>query len=278
MNQLTRNFFLFLILLLWAHPGKSQVDLFSADSRFQYALHLTSEGKFADAAREWQGLYRISHNDSHLLLAARAWRIDRHPDMALTIMDSALSNSDLIQHVELFNAERRYNETLLGRYIADPLEPPQDTASRHLVALMIAGRSREAENYYKAHQALIDPGMDRGLRLLVAELGERKKYSKFLAGMLGTLLPGAGKIYAGHTWDGLQAFLAVGMNGAVAWIAYRDLGPRSFWPWFFGGMGAGFYLGNIVGSVNTVKRDEVLFNNKLSENAYGYYHTYLLAD
>ncbi len=278
MNPVNRIFFPFIILLLWAHTGKSQVDLFSAESRVQYALHLTSEGEFGDAAREWYGLYKMSHNDSHLLLAARAWRLDRLPGKALAILDSALSNSDLIQHPEMFNAERRYNETLLGSYITDPLEPAPDTAARHMVALMIAGRSRKAEEYYHTHQVLINPGMDRGLRMLVAEMAERKRYSKFLAGMLGTVLPGAGKIYAGHNWDGLQAFLAVGMNGAVAWIAYRDLGVRSFWPWFFGGMGAGFYLGNIVGSVNTVKRDEALFNNKLSEHAYGYYHTYLLAD
>ena len=278
MNPALRISIAFIACLFWALPGKSQVNLYSDYSRLQYAVHLESTGDFGEAAGEWQGLYRISRNDSHLLSAARAWRLDRHPARALALLDSALAGSDLIRQTELFNAERRYNETLLGRYTTDPLEPAEDTTIRQLLALMIAGRAWQAEAYYLAHQAAIDANSDLGLQLLNTELVQRKKHSKFLAGLLGAVLPGSGKLYSGHAVDAFQAFMAVGLNGVMALVAYRDLGSRSFWPWFFGGMGAGFYLGNIVGSVNTVKRDEALFNKQISAHAYGYYHTRLLAD
>jgi hypothetical protein len=73
--------------------------------------------------------------------------------------------------------------------------------------------------------------------------------SKFQAGFYSSLMPGAGKIYCGRAADGIYSLLTVGLTVWQAYDGFSDDGARSTKGWVFGTLGAGFYLGNIYGSV-----------------------------
>ncbi|MFH2094145.1 MAG: hypothetical protein ABIJ16_00490 [Bacteroidota bacterium] len=89
-----------------------------------------------------------------------------------------------------------------------------------------------------------------------------KPRSMFLAGMFSTCVPGLGKLYAGKPGEAAAAFLMVSALGLVTWENYRKDGPADPKTIIFGGMFTVFYIGNIWGSVFSIKfrRDE--FNNE----------------
>lgn len=77
--------------------------------------------------------------------------------------------------------------------------------------------------------------------------------SKFIAVSLSTILPGMGKVYLGDWKDGLASFVYTSM---CAWQSYRGFdqkGIKSAYGWIFAGVGTGFYLGNIYGTLKSVR-------------------------
>jgi len=79
------------------------------------------------------------------------------------------------------------------------------------------------------------------------------KRSPLLAGILSSVIPGLGKGYAGKTNEGVSAFLYVGVLGAVSYESYKRGGVKSPRFIFFSSLFTSFYVGNIWGSILSVK-------------------------
>lgn len=84
-----------------------------------------------------------------------------------------------------------------------------------------------------------------------------------LAGILSTIVPGLGRAYTGRKADGLYSFLLT--IGSIA-ISYRYYKTEDYiLSGITGGVGALFYLGDIYGSIESVKAYNArIFNQKLS--------------
>ncbi len=74
--------------------------------------------------------------------------------------------------------------------------------------------------------------------------------SPFLAGALSTILPGAGRLYAGfRIGDALTSLITVGVAGWQAYDGFSRDGLSSAKGWTLGTLCGIFYVGNIYGSV-----------------------------
>ena len=73
--------------------------------------------------------------------------------------------------------------------------------------------------------------------------------SPFLAGMLSTIVPGAGRLYTGRLGDALTSLFTVGFTGWQAYDGFRRDGLASAKGWTLGTLCGIFYVGNIYGSV-----------------------------
>ena len=73
--------------------------------------------------------------------------------------------------------------------------------------------------------------------------------SPFLAGVLSTVVPGAGRLYTGRLGDALASLVTVGLAGWQAYDGFQRDGLSSVKGWTFGTLGSVFYVGNIYGSV-----------------------------
>ncbi|MYK16651.1 tetratricopeptide repeat protein [Candidatus Poribacteria bacterium] len=73
--------------------------------------------------------------------------------------------------------------------------------------------------------------------------------SPFLAGVLSTIVPGAGRLYTGRIGDALNSLLTVGIAGWQAYDGFHRDGISSAKGWTLGTLGGIFYVGNIYGSV-----------------------------
>lgn len=69
------------------------------------------------------------------------------------------------------------------------------------------------------------------------------------SGVMSAIIPGSGKIYCGRAADGIYSLVIVGLFAWQAIDGFNDDGASSVKGWVFGTLGAGFYLGNIYGSV-----------------------------
>ena len=82
--------------------------------------------------------------------------------------------------------------------------------------------------------------------------------SELLAGILSTVIPGAGKIYTQNYGDGITAFILTGLFGYLAYTNFDH--NHNFRAWTFTGLSAFFYAGNIYGSVASAQ----IFNAKIN--------------
>jgi tetratricopeptide (TPR) repeat protein len=108
------------------------------------------------------------------------------------------------------------------------------------------------------------------LNQYATKLGNHKPKSPFLAGMMSAIIPGSGKIYAGKTGEGISSLITVTGLGLVTWENYNKKGPTNVKTLIFGSIFSAFYIGNIYGSVFSVKlaEDEFqkMYDNKILFN------------
>jgi len=110
-------------------------------------------------------------------------------------------------------------------------------------------------------------GLDARFTTITADALALRYKSPFLAATFSTILPGSGKIYTGYWKDGLIAFIFVAAN---AWQGYRGFskyGIENAHGWIFGGLGTGFYLGNIYGSWKSAVRHNKKANDDLYQRS-----------
>ena len=82
--------------------------------------------------------------------------------------------------------------------------------------------------------------------------------SEILAGILSAIIPGAGKIYTNNYGDGITSFILTGLLGYLAYTNFDHNHPLR--AWIFTALGAGFYAGNVYGSVASAQ----IFNAKIN--------------
>ncbi len=80
-----------------------------------------------------------------------------------------------------------------------------------------------------------------------------KKKSPLLAGLMSSIIPGTGKIYAGRTADGIFAMIYILSMLYKTYYTFNKNGLDNFEGWIWGGMSLYFYIGDIYGSVAAVK-------------------------
>jgi hypothetical protein len=85
------------------------------------------------------------------------------------------------------------------------------------------------------------------------------RYSKFnqksvwLAGLMSAIVPGSGKIYAGRLGEGLSALATNGILAAIVLENYSKNGLNDYKTIIYGSLFSIFYIGNIYGSMVSVK-------------------------
>jgi len=95
------------------------------------------------------------------------------------------------------------------------------------------------------------------------EINRHKNKSMVVGGIMSAVIPGAGKIYAGKTGEGISSFLIVAATGATAYENYHKLGIRNAKTILFGSLFAVLYIGNVYGSVFTIKLANEEFNHEI---------------
>ncbi len=127
-----------------------------------------------------------------------------------------------------------------------------DFFSLQLYVLVNSGRYKEALSLINGSEKFLKENGEL-LRRLVAEGLTLPRKSPEKAALLSALLPGAGKVYAGRSLDGLYSFILIATSVWQAYSGFREGGIKSFKGWVFSGLALFFYAGNVYGSASAAR-------------------------
>lgn len=125
-------------------------------------------------------------------------------------------------------------------------------------------KSREVVNTIKLNSERLE-----NLKISFNIEPDFNKKSPVLAGILSGIIPGAGQIYTGHTFDALNSLTLTGLLGGTSGVLWyyemeRDHNDRNYFlPTFSTVLFSFFYITNIYNSVNSANR-----YNSFQENKY----------
>jgi hypothetical protein len=146
--------------------------------------------------------------------------------------------------------------TILENYQATHNDRHEDLLNVQLAGLSLLERDfktfdRHSEQFKFDHFHYVNS--QNQLMKVRGTLGDFRPKSPFVAGLLSAVVPGAGKVYAGQLGEGVATFLTVGSLAAITAEIWAKNGFLDWKTITVGTIFSIFYIGNIAGSVISVK-------------------------
>ncbi len=241
------------------------VDYHSPGNILKFADHLYQEGDYLRAAGEYQRyLFHYPQNaDSTLYRLGFCYRIAGDTERAIhTFRKIVASKAEgrfrpaaSYQIAYSYFLSRQYEKSLQS--LDEAVDKAESVDEQGKLQILSAFNYLHQKRWHDAEHVL--SGLDlkdeklshtaSSLRASVQDGMRLPRKSPVLAGLMSTVVPGAGKFYCGQYGDGLYSLFLAGATGLLAWDGFRDDGLNSIRGWIFGSMGAIFYTGNVYGSV-----------------------------
>ena len=261
-----RELIFLIVLVLFSITLRSQ-DLFCKESSIKYADFLMASGQYSLAVEEFERLIFLDSNEiefkNRLLVAC--------------------------------NKSKQYSRGITAIntiYNSEIYRLPQEVSLNYLKLLYSMENNQEIDNFLLKSESIstTDKILFENCNLLlninkqnfkptIATI--KKEYDYFpdqfktifdntksikfknpaLAGGLSTIIPGAGKFYAGKKVDGIFSLIFVAGNAWQSYRGFKKKGISSAKGWIFGSISLGFYISNIYGSVKAVKKYNDLKSN-----------------
>lgn len=209
-------------------------------------------------------LTKKSHKDSlHYLTGWAAYQLKK--------MDLSVSHLSLVSKQSAFYAKSKYFESFGYSYTGKPTQGRAVVENDSLLIsnktfkelnLLVRGSNLLLERKYEEFDSVYTQfnfdsyavrEEQEALYSRKSELLKIKKKSPFLAGCMSAIVPGTGKLYAGYTGMAAAAAIPTVLWGAAAVESYIKAGPSSPQFIIFASLFSTFYIGNIWGSVLSVK-------------------------
>ncbi len=281
----------FLILisqLFLCGVNQGQVDYFSPEKVYEFAEYLYQDGDYLRAAGEFQRFLLLAGttagSDSTLFRIGMCYRLGQRPRRAIDYFQRIGEEDPQSNLKDHASYQIAYSYFQMGQHHQSIQQinkscPQLAGCGGKLGNLLVVNylhlkRWKEAHDISSSMMKSDGSSSDSlatALNRLTLE-GTRLPYkSQALAGMMSSLVPGSGKMYAHRFKDGLYSMIVIGLTGWQAYDGFSKDGRRSARGWIYGTLSGVFYLGNIYGSVVAVKiynqRMEDDFLNRINVNA-----------
>lgn len=264
----------FLIVCAWISSSRAEEQgvYISQDVQLLLGDSFLAEGEFYRAITEYKK-FRILFPDSArgdiaLFRTGIAYYLGEEYEAAVKTFDSlgdAYPQSRFLDHAIYYEGLSRWKRkdhagavnlfTKLVQESPDAPFAPRALAARSLLELD-RGNTDRAKGDLELFLATFPdhpqiPNVQEALALM-RDYENLPLKSETLAAVLSAILPGSGYVYAGRYGDGLSAFLlnALFIAGTVAAVNNELYATSAL----TGGIGLPFYIGNIYGSANAVKK------------------------
>lgn len=268
MYKLLLMIFLTVVLLPFA-AAEEPIEYYTPENVHKFADFLYEQGDYLRAAGEYQRylfyLFEASGESEQIRYKiALCYRFAGENEQAIRNFEILLRARPQRQF-----ASRAYYQIGATYFLMDEFEQSAQFLSEVLPRIVDAGQHTEAEQliglsylmqkqWFEAGEIfqklqgsdVISVREKASVYHSYAEAGTHlPSRSPFLAGVLSTIVPGAGRLYTGRIGDALTSLLTVGIVGWQAYDGFQRDGLSSVKGWTLGTLGGIFYVGNIYGSV-----------------------------
>lgn len=259
---------LLLILVLFLFKPTGAQNLFDSTHTARYADYLFLSGNYRLAIDEFERLhfiYKTSEQQSLRLI--QSYRLNGNPESALSRMfniweqPSKVSQNVFKEYLVLQTISGNFDHVIQDVSMSNFLSG-RESAFFKVSALMLDERYQDAGTLFQSLE-VTSPALLSYREINGEALGGRFK-SPLLSGLMSAVIPGSGKIYTTEWQDGLMSFAFV---LGSAWQSYRGFqkhGINSPYGWIMGAISAGFYTGNIYGSVKSANKYNVQKRNNIN--------------
>lgn len=235
------------------NPLKSDLN------RILFADYLYCEQDYLRAAEEYESLSHTFVTDTILYKIGKSYSIIGNYSKAINSFNLIPDSSEMFFNSRLEQAKIFYltNEKnlLLNLLTSDNFSSPE--LKKLLISFYL--NMNQPDSISNDLIQLSDED-----EFTLKNFFERRKNppykSEMLAGILSAIVPGAGKIYTEEYGDGITAFILTGLFSYLSYDNFKH--NHNFRAYLFSGLAAGFYLGNIYGSVASAQ----IFNAKIDFN------------
>jgi hypothetical protein len=250
--------FAVLFFCLISAPLVAQENLFDSTHSHQYADFLFNSQNYNLAKQEYTRLHFMNkQNLDFQTKMLESYRLANDFTGGLSIAKTLYESDSVVPkpvsnaylHL-LFSTNYHYRTAVFLQ--SNPTFSPMQKVFYQSANFILEGKINEAENLLTQYKNGI-PDSLRNIETILLAHHDFKPKSKALAFGLATLVPGSGKVYLGQWKDGLAAFVYTGLS---VWQSYRGFdkkGIKSIYGWGFGGLATGFYLGNVYGTMKSLK-------------------------
>lgn len=252
----------YLIILLASTMFSQQIDFQSPENIKLFADFLFCDNDYLRAIDEYEKYLVAVDDDSVQFKVAIAYS-------SMNDCGNAINKLSLIKITSPFYEQSKI-ELLKSLYLLNI-----DSVFYGVAETLINSKSLYSNNAYRLKNTALLLSKtelpEKGNFLIPFEDEEKKTLSDFynlkknppyksevLAGVLSAIVPGTGKIYTKDYGDGITAFLLTGLFAYLAYTNFEHDHPTR--AWIFTALGAGFYAGNIYGSVASAQ----IFNAKVN--------------
>ena len=240
--------------------SNGDTDYYSPENILKFADHLYQEKDYLRAAGEYQRYLFHSSQDADSVQYRLGMCYRRAGDT-----ERAIASFHKLTHSRLkFAASYQiaYSHFLSGRYkssiqsLNEAVGRTENSDERGKLQILSAFNYLHQKRWSDAEHILgtlkfRDEKLSQTVLALRASAQEGMyvpRRSPVLAGLLSTVVPGAGKLYCGQYGDGIYSLFLAGVTGLLAWDGFRENGIHSIRGWIFGSAFGIFYSGNIYGS------------------------------
>jgi hypothetical protein len=262
-----------IILVLLCTLSLNLLAQYSTKQRFEFAHHLIKSNDFDEALIELNLLENKTSSDSLYYLKGWSLYSLKQLDNSAYNLQKVKPESSFYHKSHFFAAynyahTQNYNE---AKQVLNQIESNQKLVQlKNFESSGIALLERNLNTYETSRIKTTDilPALQTevvNLNKLYASIKNRKPKKMWLAGLMSAIVPGSGKIYAGKTGEGIASMLMVTSTGLVTWENHRKLGIKNFKTILFGSIFTIFYVGNIYGSVFSVKISNEEFNHEMDQ-------------
>jgi hypothetical protein len=265
-----------LLLLIISFTTFGQ-DIFSYENSRKYGEYLIKSGQFELASKEFERLvFLVPNNDTLKTNLLRAYRLSNQNSLGIAKLSVLYDNPSKVPYSSALEYTKLQMQNQSWPEAKKFWNQNENFSSDDKVLFNVTSEIFN-NNFNIARISLKDlknPENELGVGYRSILEKETHKKSPALAALMSTVLPGSGKAYSNNWKDGLVSLI---FTAGMAFQSYRNFnkfGTNNHRGWIYGGIGLGFYLGNIYGSVKSTKDFNRKKINALKHEASALFNTY----
>lgn len=252
-------FFLLSIAAIGQNPVADSTQL-AGFARFLYDQKL-----YDFAAEEYERLHYLFPNEpGYLTQLLKSYRkLNKYDEVEKKGASLDLKNPDILKEYVLSMALN--DQAGVAQLVFDSHKDvlPSSAAQKMTLDISVLRQDwKKSDSLYRIWNVKDDGYYE----IIHAGLNQKRK-SPFLAGTLSALITGAGRVYAKDVKDGIISFIFIAATSYQSYRRFSQGGIKSAGGWIYGGFAAGFYIGNIYGSIKSAKNYNKKQKSKLYEQS-----------